>query len=80
MNVAETLLLAQIQQAGLPEPERQFPYAKPRRLKADFAWPAHTLLVEVTGGVWGRRAHGSITGILRTSTGSMSPPATAGGC
>ena len=48
----------------MPEPERQYPYAKPRRLRADFAWPAWSLLVEVVGGVWQRQAHGSITGVL----------------
>ena len=64
MNVHETLLAAQIAQAGLPKPSRQYPYAKPRRFRADFAWPLYALLVEVTGGVWNRRAHGSITGVL----------------
>lgn len=64
MNAAEELLLAQIRQAGLPEPERQFAYAKGRRLKADFAWPLLHLLVEVTGGIWQRKAHGSVSGVL----------------
>ena len=51
--------------------ERQYFYARPRRLRADFAlWrpgrpPRFRLcLVECTGGIFSRQAHGSITGIL----------------
>lgn len=53
-----------------PPFERQYRYAPGRRLRADFAWPDHRLLVEVQGGIFrggskgGRGAHGSITGIL----------------
>lgn len=45
---------------------RQFFYAEPRRLRADFVVQANgdAVLVEVQGGVWQRKAHGSITGIL----------------
>jgi hypothetical protein len=61
---AEDLLALQVKAAGLPEPERQYYYARPRKLRADFAWPDVMLLCECQGGVWSRRAHGSITGIL----------------
>lgn len=54
--------------------ERQFQYAKPRRLRADFAiwnesymqgWDAgRRVLVEVQGGIYNGKAHGSVTGIL----------------
>jgi len=65
VSEAEDLLAWQIKAAGLPEPERQYHYAKPwRKLRADFAWPALHLLVEVQGGIYNRRAHGSISGIL----------------
>jgi very-short-patch-repair endonuclease len=62
---AEDLLAFQLKAAGLPEPVRQYCYAPPRRLRADFAWlRVPGLLVEVVGGVYSRRAHGSITGVL----------------
>lgn len=48
----------------IPTPERQFLYAEGRKLRADFAWPEHRLLLEAQGGVYTRQAHGSITGIL----------------
>jgi len=48
----------------IPTPERQFQYAKGRKLRADFAWPDHRLLLEVQGGIYSKQAHGSITGIL----------------
>ena len=62
---AEDLLAFQIKAAGLPEPVRQHYYAPPRKLRADFAWlRAPGLLVEVQGGIFNRRAHGSVTGVL----------------
>ena len=66
MSNAEDLLAFQIKAAGLPEPVRQYHYARPRKLRADFAWPDAGLLVEVQGGLFSRRngAHGSIEGIL----------------
>lgn len=38
----------------LPEPIRQFPFAREmdRRFTADFAWPKYRLLVEIQGGIW----------------------------
>lgn len=64
MSDAEDMLAFQIQAVGLPAPERQYYYARPRKLRADFAWPPRMLLCEVQGGIWNRKAHGSITGIL----------------
>ena len=67
MSDAEDLLAWQIKAAGLPEPVRQYHYARPRRFRADFAWllpPPFSLLVEVQGGIWVRKAHGSISGVL----------------
>ena len=64
---AEDVLAFQIKAAGLPEPVRQYLYAPPRRFRADFAWllpPPMSMLVEVQGGVFTRKAHGSVTGIL----------------
>ena len=62
---AEGEMLFAIRAAGLPEPETQYYYAPPRRLRADFAWPDYRLLLEVQGGVFNRRAHGSVSGVLR---------------
>jgi very-short-patch-repair endonuclease len=66
MSDAEDLLAWQIKAAKLPEPVRQYHYARPRKLRADFAWPYVRLLFEVQGGLFTRRrgAHGSVTGIL----------------
>lgn len=67
LSDAEDLLAFQIKAAKLPEPVRQYRYAPPRRFRADFAWllpPPFSLLVEVQGGIYTRRAHGSITGVL----------------
>lgn len=38
----------------LPDPVRQFPFAREmdRRFTADFAWPKYRLLVEIQGGIW----------------------------
>lgn len=45
---------------------REYVYAPPRRLRADFAWPAQRLLVEVQGGIYLRRSgHSGGTGITR---------------
>jgi very-short-patch-repair endonuclease len=49
----------------LSEYEREYQYALPRKFRADFAWPAVSLLVEVQGGIYSGQAHGSISGILR---------------
>jgi very-short-patch-repair endonuclease len=48
-------LLVRIKAAGLPEPERQYMFARPeRRYRADYAWPDAMLLAEVQGGIWAR--------------------------
>ena len=60
---AEDVLAFQLKAVGI-EFVRQYCYAKPRRLRADFAFPSARLLVEIQGGVFQRKAHGSITGIL----------------
>lgn len=42
----------QIIDAGLPEPVREFKFHPVRGWRADFAWPSHSLLLEIEGGVW----------------------------
>lgn len=72
---AEDLLAFQLTAVGI-EHRRQYQYAPPRKLRADFAFLRPIgLLVEVQGGVYTRKAHGSITGILadidRTNAATM---------
>jgi len=44
----------------------QVTYAKPRRaFVADFGWPSCHVLVDCQGGIFNRKAHGSVSGILR---------------
>lgn len=47
--------------AGLPEPEVEFLFAKPRRWRFDFAWPDKKAALEVEGGSWvgGRHTSGA---------------------
>ena len=52
----EELALA-IQDEGLPAPTREFYFAKPRRFRADFAWPDRKILAEVEGGTWSGGRH-----------------------
>ena len=61
---AEDLLAFQLRAVGI-EFVRQYQYAPPRKFKADFGFlRPRGLLVEIQGGVFNRKAHGSITGIL----------------
>ena len=53
----EILLAQQMKFAGLPEPEREYRFAPPRRYRADFAYPNKMLLIEVEGVVWTNGAH-----------------------
>ena len=53
----EDTLAAQIHQADLPAPERQFKFHPSRRWRMDFVWPAHMIALEVQGGTWSRGAH-----------------------
>lgn len=43
---------------------RQYRYVPGRQFRADFAFPKQRLIVEVDGGVYSRRAHGSVGGII----------------
>ena len=62
----EELLAFQIKAADLPKPEREFMFAKPRRFRADFAWPDFKLLVEIDGGLYqSRSGHRSVKGVKR---------------
>jgi len=41
------------------KPETEYVFARPRRWRFDFAWPASMLAVEVEGGVWLASGHHS---------------------
>lgn len=61
MSDLEEVLALQIRADGLPEPEREYRFAKdlepPRLWRFDFAWPEVRLAVEVEGGVWANGRH-----------------------
>jgi len=60
-SALEGQLALQLRLAGLPKPEREYRFDPTRKWRADFAWPALKLLVEVEGGTWmqGRHARGA---------------------
>jgi very-short-patch-repair endonuclease len=65
----EFTLARQIEYEGLPTPERQFFFARPRRFRSDFAWPDRMLLVEVDGATFmlrrSRAQHGRLVPVGR---------------
>ena len=61
----EALLLLHLRAEGLPEPEREYRFAPPRRWRFDFAWPERRLAVEVEGGQWVRGRHQTPKGFER---------------
>lgn len=50
----------QIKAAGLPTPEREVVFAKPRRWRFDMAWPRAMVALELDGATWtgGRHSRG----------------------
>lgn len=60
---AERQLALELTAAGI-DYEQQYRYVPGRQYRADFAFPAARLLVEVQGGVYTRQAHGSVSGVL----------------
>lgn len=65
MNLYEQVF-SEIIKTELPEIDivPQYKWHPFRRFKADFAIPEYKILIEIEGGIWNRRAHGSIRGIL----------------
>lgn len=59
------ILHAYWEQNGIPLPIEEYVFHPGRKWPFDFAWVQQKLALEVEGGVFTRRAHGSITGILR---------------
>lgn len=46
------LLLSQLEEAGLPAPEREFVFHPKRKWRFDLCWPELKLAGEVEGGIW----------------------------
>ena len=53
----EEALAFQIKAVGIPQPEREYRFAPPRRWRFDMAWLDKMVAVECEGGVWTRGRH-----------------------
>ena len=64
--VAEPLypLVGLCEAAGLPVPVPEYHFAKPRKWRADYAWPLHKVMLEVNGGVWTQGRHNRGAGAI----------------
>jgi very-short-patch-repair endonuclease len=62
---AVTLLVIQLKAKNLPRPEFEFRFHKTRKWRADLAWPAAKVLLEVDGGVWTGGRHTSGVGFSK---------------
>lgn len=74
-STAEVSLAKLLKSAGLESCVRQYKYVPGRKFEADFCFVEEKLIIEVDGGIYTRRAHGSIGGIIsdmkRTNQASM---------
>lgn len=61
----EDLLLSQIREEGLPEPEREICLIPGRKFRFDFCFEKERLTVEVQGGTWVKGGHSSGVGIQK---------------
>jgi len=60
------LFRALCKRAGLPEPVREYHFAKPDRAwRFDFAWPDRGIALEVEGGIYSRGRHVRPSGFLK---------------
>jgi very-short-patch-repair endonuclease len=61
----DVLFVELIKNTGLPIPEREYRFHNERKWRFDYAYPEIKLAIEIEGGIYNRKAHGSITGIKR---------------
>ena len=63
MKACQLPFLRQIELAGLPTPQPEFYFARPRRYRFDYAFPERKLAMEIEGGTWmrggGRHSRGA---------------------
>jgi hypothetical protein len=57
MSQGEDALRFQLRAAGVEDPDEQHVFARPRRWRFDFAWPAVLVAAEVEGGSWIKGHH-----------------------
>jgi hypothetical protein len=57
MSRLESDIAIQIRALRLPEPEREFRFAPPRRWPFDFAWPSYMVALETEGATWANGRH-----------------------
>lgn len=55
----------QIQDAGLPKPEREYKFIKSRRFRFDFCWPDERFAVEIDGNVFNKSRHTTGAGFTK---------------
>ena len=65
MSYLEDAFEIWLSQTDLPEPEREYRFAPPRRWRFDFAWPEHKVAVEIEGGLFKGGRHQSLDGFLK---------------
>lgn len=61
---AELELASLLRKSKITGWKKQYAYVPGRKFQADFAFPVQKLIVEVDGGIYTRRAHGSVGGII----------------
>ena len=61
----DRIFLAALNQAGIPAPVAELPFAKPRRWKMDFAWPEQRVYLEINGGIFIRGRHSRGASLLK---------------
>jgi very-short-patch-repair endonuclease len=64
-NSVEQVLALQCKADRLPEFAQNYRFHVKRKFEIDIAFPRYKVGVEIDGGVFTGKAHGSITGILR---------------
>lgn len=64
-DTRDRVFVTALKQLGLPEPVAEYCHIPKRKFRLDFAYPDIKMGLEIDGGIYNRKAHGSITGILR---------------